>query len=441
MGLASIFSGQASLFPLAQSAGIQPADFEPLAVIAWQWLVLSAIIAWIGGLTAGYRLLTAFRGQQQSEIAAVLHIAVQRQRRQSWLWLSIIVAGMAALFWLRVSQALPHQQLNQPPNWPALGSFVLTTPEGWLWLARGGLALLALGLVAAISLSAFLRARRERASDLLTRRERTRSRWLRRGGPRRSGDAAFWEESRSLADLPFAFQAPSMPMLEQRFQIERRQMQIGLVIVAALLCTFLLPLVDGMNGQLPITGLVLNGLALLALSVWLGGVLYLASVLAPASHIIESAERTQALVQAFSASKPTFAPAGIALALYSLFSVETHLTSFDSLPALLSTPSGWFFSAELALLGATLLLTLYQARRALPALAQAAWLAARGTVMSVLGGMDVSRPLQMSQRERQAIANRAERRMRAIAYAQVILGMLLLLCLVLASVFAGPAAI
>ncbi|HEU5368748.1 MAG TPA: hypothetical protein VFU69_09800, partial [Ktedonobacterales bacterium] len=132
---------------------------------------------------------------------------------------------------------------------------------------------------------------------------------------------------------------------------------------------------------------------------------------------------------------------GIALALYSLFSMETHLSSLDSLPALLSTPSGWFFIAEMTLLGATLLLTLYQARRALPALAQAAWLAARGTVMSVLGGMDVSRPLQMSQRERQALANRAEQRMRNIACAQVILGMLMLLCIVLTSVFVGPAAI
>ncbi|HEU5370261.1 MAG TPA: hypothetical protein VFU69_17445, partial [Ktedonobacterales bacterium] len=318
MGLASIFSGQASFFPLAHNAGIQPTDFEPFAIIAWQWLVLAAIAAWIGGLTAGYRLLTAFKGQQPSEIAAVLHIAVQRQRRQSWLWLSIILAGTLALFWLRVSQVLPNQQLNQPPNWPTLGSFVFTTPEGWLWLARGGLALLALGLVAAVSLSAFRRARRERAPNLLTRSGRARGRWLRRGRPRRSGNTAFWEESRSLTDLPFAFQAPSTHTLEQRFQIERRQTRIGLVIVAALLGTFLLPLIDGMNAQLPITGLALNALALLALAVWLGGVLYLASVLAPASHIIESAERTQTLVQAFSASRPAFAPAGIALALYSL---------------------------------------------------------------------------------------------------------------------------
>ncbi|HEY7355196.1 MAG TPA: hypothetical protein VH590_01985, partial [Ktedonobacterales bacterium] len=361
MSLASIFSGQASLFPLANSIGIQPSDFEPLASIAWQWLVLSAIAAWIGGLAAGYRLLTAFKGQQPSEIAAVLHVAVQRQRRQSWLWLSIILAGVLALFWLRVSQALPNQQLNQPPNWPALGSFVFTTPEGWLWLTREGLTLLAFGLLAAVSLSAFRRARRERSPDLLTRGERARSRWPRRGAQRGRGNAAFLADSRSLADLPFAFQAPSIHTLEQRFQRERRQTRISLVIVAALLSTFLLPLIDGLNAQLPITGLALNALALLALAIWLGGVLYLASVLAPASHIIESAERTQALVQAFSASKPAFAPAGIALALYSLFSLETHLSSLDNLPALLSTPPGWFFIAELALLGATLLLTFYQA--------------------------------------------------------------------------------
>jgi uncharacterized membrane protein len=436
MGLASILSGQASLGPLIHNVGIQPADFEPLALVAWQWLVLSAIAAWIGGLAAGNRLLKAFRGQQPSEIAAVLHIAVQRQRRQNWLWLSIILTGTLALFWLRMPQALPHQQLNQPPNWPALEAFVFTTPEGWLWLARGGLALLAFGLIAAVSISAFRRVRRERAPDLLARSLSIRRRWRR--GPQ---NAAFHSDSRSQVDSPDAFASTSMHALEQRFQVERRQMQIGLLIVTALLWTFLLPLIDGVNGQLPITGLALNGLALLALAVWLGGVLYLTSVLAPASHIIESAERTQTLVQAFSASRPAFAPAGIALALYSVFSLETHLTSFASLPALLSTPSGWFFSAALGLLGAILLLTLYQARRALPTLAQAAWLAARGTVMSVLGGMDVSRSLQVSQRERQTIANRAERRLRSIAHAQVILGILILLCLVLASVFGGPSAI
>src|SRR5215470_7890462 len=104
MGLASILSGQAALPSLADITSLQPADFEHLATIAWQWLVLSAVAVWLGSLIAGYRLLSAFKGQQSSEIAAVLHMAAQRQRRQNWLWLSMMMVGTFALFWLR----LPH---------------------------------------------------------------------------------------------------------------------------------------------------------------------------------------------------------------------------------------------------------------------------------------------------------------------------------------------
>ena len=425
MGLISIFSGQASFAPLADRMGLQPADLEQLATIAWQWLVLSAVIAWIGALIAGYRLLTAFKGQQPSEIAAVLHMAAQRQRRQNWLWLSIILVGSMALFWLRLPHVLPQQQLNQAPAWAALGTFALSTSEGWLWLARGGLTLLALGLMIGYSISTYRRLRQERAPDISLRPLRSRRRWHVPG-------------SRYQASFAASYLSSSDNVLAQCFQIERRQTRLSLIVVAALLCTFLLPLTDSASAQLPITALALNGAVLIALGIWLGGVLYLASILAPASHIIESAERTQTFVEAFSASRPTVAPACIAITLYSIFSVETRLASLKSLSALLSTPFGWLLIAELALLGGMLLLTLYQARRALPTLVQAAWLAARGTVMSVLGGMDVSRSLQMSQGERQKLATQAEQRLTNIAYMQVILGMLVLLCLVLTSFLAGP---
>jgi uncharacterized membrane protein len=439
MSLANIFSGQASPAPLADIPGLRPADLEQLATIAWQWLLLSALVAWVGALIAGYRLLTAFRGQQQAEIAAVLHTAMQRQRRQSWLWLSIIVTGSGALFWLRLPHVLPQQQLNQAPDWAAIGSFLLAAPEGWLWLGRGGLALLALGLVAALSISAYRRARAERPLDPLARSSQRRTRWRRRGSARSGARNASLTPGSRNQTAPSGISLPAAStLLEQRFQAERRQARLSLIVVAALLATFLFPLSGRASVQLPITAVTLNGVVLLALAVWVGGMLYLAAVLAPASHIIEGAERTQTLVETCSASRPSLIPPLFAIALYSIFSVETQLTTSKSWSALLNTPAAWLLIAELVLVGAILLLTVYQARRALPALAQAAWLAARGTVMSVLGGMDVSRSLQISQRERQMRANQAERRLTRIAYAQVLLGMLVLLCLVLASFFGGP---
>jgi uncharacterized membrane protein len=436
MGLASILSGQASLTPFAEIP-FQPADLEQLTTIAWQWLVLSAVAAWFGSLIAGYRLLNAFRGQQQTEIAAVLHIAAQRQRRQGWLWLCIIFVGNGALFWLR----LPHvlgQPLNQLPNWSALGMFVFFTPEGWLWLARGALALLALGLALAFSISARRQARTDRPPDYPARSGIIRRRWQGRVTRQRAQNAFGFIMSGSRSYQPASsdlYPSTASASLEHRFLMERRHTQIHFLVVIALLCSFLLPLFGGASDPLPITSLTLNGAVLLALAFWVGGVLYLASILAPASHIIESAERTQTLVETFSASRPAIAPASIAIAVYGVFSVETHLTTFNNLNTLLHEPMGWFLSAELVLLAAMLLLTFYQARRALPFLAQAAWLATRGTVMSVLGGIDVSRSLQMSQHERQMIANQAERRFTRLAYAQVVLGVLMLLCLVLTWVY------
>lgn len=445
MGLASILSEQASLIPLADLMGLQPAEIEQFATVAWQWLVLSALLTWTGALFAEYRLLTAFRGQQPSEIAAVLHLAAQRQRRQGWLWLSITAGGIAALFWLRISQALPHQQLNRLPDWAALWLFMHTTPEGWLWLARAGLALLAVGFAAALSLSAHRRARRERAPDLPTNHERRRHRWPRRAGAQTPhGSNALRSERWQHIDQSADHQPGGIANLEQRLLAERRHAQMSLALAAALLCAFLLPFPESVPAQFPLTALALHGFALLALALWLGGVLYLASVLAPATHIIESAERAHTFVEMLPPIKPTSAQAAIALVLYSLFSLETHAPQppgFNALPALFSAPYGWLLLAALALLGGILLLTLYQARRALPSLAQAAWLAARGTVMSVMGGMDVSRSLQMSQRERQMLADQAERRLRRLAYLQFTLGLLIVLCLVAASTLGGAAAI
>lgn len=441
MGLANIFIGQAALSFLADSIGLQSTAVEQFITIAWQWLVLSALIAWIGALIAGYRLLTAFKSQQQSEIVAVLHMAAQRQRRQSWLWLTIILAGIIALFWLRISHVLLLQQLDFLPNWSALWLFIFHTPEGWLWLARGGLAFLAAGLLAVFALLAHQRARRAHLPAGLTRGERIRSRlpWEESARPVVRNATLIPDRLRRV-DLSTPDLTASVDMLEPGLLAERRNAQISLVVIGALLCAFLLPIPDGEGAPLPIMALALRGGVLLALAIWLGSSLYLPTILVPATHIIESGERTQTLVAVFPAIRPPIIQALVPITFYSLFSVETRLADFSSLPLLLSAPAGWLLIAELTLLGSMLLLTFYQARRALPSLVHAAWLAARGTVMSVLSGVDVSRSLQVSQRERQTLANRAERRLIRAAYAQVLLGMLVLFCLVL-SLFMVPPSI
>ncbi len=451
MGPVNIFSEQAARLPLADIVGVQPNEVAQLATIVWQWLVLAALMAWIGVLLAAYRLLTAFKRQQEAEIATVLYMAVERQRRQGWLWLSIILAGSTALFWLRIPSVLPHQPLNHVPDWPALSLVLMQTPEGWLWLTRAALALLAFGCAAVFARSAHRRARRERSADLLASSAQSRQRWHRRGRvpvhSHREWAGGTWvpayarRQRRLHADSSIPHLTTGIDALEERLLAGRRHTQISLVVVAALLCTFLFPFPDDAGASLPLTALALKGLAMFTLAAWLGGILYLASVLMPAAHVIESAERSQTLVALSSALKPAIIHVCLAIALYSLFSAETHLISFASLLTLLSAPAGWALAAALVLLGVIMLLALYQARRVLPALAQAAWFAAQGTVTSIMGGMDVSRSLQRSQHERQTLANQAERRLTRIVYAQFLLGLLVLLCLVLASAFGGPPAI
>jgi hypothetical protein len=74
-------------------------------------------------------------------------------------------------------------------------------------------------------------------------------------------------------------------------------------------------------------------------------------------------------------------------------------------------------------------------------LAQTTWLAARGTLAGVLGGVDVLRSLQIGQNEREVLADKAMRRFRRMLYVQVVLGWLILLCLMLASAVARSLAI
>ena len=179
-------------------------------------------------------------------------------------------------------------------------------------------------------------------------------------------------------------------------------------------------------------------MALLTLAVWLGRTIYTAFVLIPSCRAIENDERTQALLELFQAIRPTLPQAIAALALYGIFFVEVHFTdmqlsSIGSLPHLLQSPISWALLAEVCLLGGMLLLASYQKRRVLPHLARMAWLAARGTVATVLSGMDVSRSLQISQDERQKLAALAERRLLKTLTAQAALSLLLLLCLVIAA--------
>lgn len=422
MSLATIAYEQARPFFLDAPSMTQFDLVEWLVTAAWQWLVLASVIIWLGTSLAERQLLLFCKGEQRAEKLAILRFARQRQRRQTWLWLSAILVGTLALFWLRLSHRLPHQQLNSVPDWPALASFLLTTAEGWLWLARGALILLGFALLTALSVSVWRKVRAEQRAGLLARRKRS---------------TPLPDEGTA---LPGGGHSESR-LLPSSLAAGTRVIHASIVVSAALLLT--LVLADGgmWEGQLPIGALALTFVALVALAVWLGRITYTAFVLIPACRAIENDERTQALLELFQAIRPTLPQAIVALLLYGIFFVEAQITNmqlsgFDGLFPLLQSPTGWAVLAEVCLLAGMLLLASYHARQVLPHLARMAWLAARGTVATVLSGMDVSRSLEISQDKRQELAALAEQRLLKALAAQTVLSLLLLLCLVVASLFA-----
>jgi hypothetical protein len=422
MGLATLAYEQARPFFIGDASMTQLDIVEWLVTAAWQWLALASVVIWLGTLLAECQLLVFCRGEQRAEMLAILRFARQRQRRQTWLWLSAVLVGTLALFWLRLAHALPHQRLNALPDWPALASFLVTTVEGWLWLARGALVLLGFALLTTLSILVWRRERVEQRAGLLAGRKRS---------------TPLPEEG---AALPGGGHSESRP-LPSSLAAEMRIIHASIVVSAVLLLTLVLADSGMWEGQFPIGGLALAFVALLALAVWLGRITYTAFVLIPACRAIENDERTQALLELFQAIRPAFAQVLVALLLYGIFFVEARITnmqvhSFDSLLPLLHSPTGWAVLAEVCLLGGILLLASYQARRVLPHLARMAWLAARGTLATALSGMDVSRSLEISQDKRQELAALAERRLLKTLAAQTVLSLLLLLCLVLAALFA-----
>jgi hypothetical protein len=419
MSLAILAYEQAHLLFAGNASMTQFEVVEWLVTVAWQWLALASVIIWLGTLLAERRLLVVCKGERRAEVLAILRLARQRQRRQTWLWLSIILAGTLALFWLRFSHVLPFQQLNAVPDWPVLFSFLLTTTEGWLWLARGALALLGFVLLTVLSVSAWRRARTEQ----------------------RTGSPAGRKRSTPLPEegtMPSSSTRGGSRALPSSLAAEARVYDASLAAAAAMLFTLVLTDSGMWEGQLSLGMLALAFVALLALATWLGRTIYIAFVLAPACHAIESDERTQALLELFQTIRPALAQTMIALALYGIFFVEARITGmrlhdFGRLLPLLQSPGAWMLLAETCFLGGWLLLANYQTRRVLPHLARMAWLASRGTVTTVISGMDVSRSLLISQDERRKFAALAERRLLKTLSAQAGLSLLLLLCLVIAA--------
>ncbi len=406
MGIASMMSGQVFLSPLIDTGNYQSVDIEQVATIAWQWLVSAAVIAWAGALITERRFLTATRGEQRAEVSSLLLICIQRQRRQSWLWLSMILSGTIILFWLRAAQEVPHIQLDELPNWSALAQFLFATSEGWLWLIRGGLIVLAIGSSGVHAFSASRHLGTNQASDPLVGHEHSfSSRHSRRSTRARSSR-------------------------QQRLLAEHRRMDgLHLVLAALFLLTLANSSVTG--ASLYFTALALNWVTLLALAAWLGGLLYLAFVFVPATHVIESGERAQILIELLPTIKPSIIQVLVAGGLSAIFSMETHMGRMNTSLAAISPAYNWAIIANVGLLGMTFLLTCYQERHVLPHLAQASWLATHGAFIGTLGGVDVLRSLQVGPDERQVSADRATQRFRCLLYAQVVLGVLILLCLVL----------
>ncbi len=417
MGLADILSEQARSF--SSSVGnTQLPLIESLVAIAWQWMVLAAAIIWLGTLIAESQIFAAFKSEQRAEMVILMQSASQRRQRQDWLWLSSIVMGMFALFWLRLPSVLLHQRLMNLPDWSAVVNFLVTTFEGHLWLARGSLILVALSLLISYSLTTRFRGRAEHRNAAHLSGQRA---------PQATNhDRRSWGQEQGRRTTVKA------GSLQQLYSAGKRKLQGMIAIASALLVTCALASPLPTKEPLPISAAALKLVAFLAVSVWLGRIMYLVFVLAPTSHKLETAEHPQAFLEVFAVIRPPLIQLLVAPLLYATFFLETHQKNWPTPAALLNTPAGWVISGELALMAGAILLTLYQKHRALPHLAGMIWLAAQGSRATAYSGIDVSHSLQISQNERQALTQQAKQRLRRALVIQTLLGLCMLLGLVIA---------
>lgn len=395
--------GQVVLGPSSSNdLAVRNLDLLGTLAVAWEWLVLVALIFWIGILVTERLVLT------RTERATPLLDRVRRHTLpMQWLCLSAMLIGEVITMLLRevhVTRALYDGTLD----FSALFPFLTQTVYGWLWFARIVLLLLTLGLLWWLSRpyqkqQENLNSNVTRADSLRPRTERVTS-----GSPK--------TEVQDRPSRPPVSVTPSQGILYTR------GVTIALIVLTALiLCTY--ALTDTQVSQLRFNMAIYDGFSLLAQGLWFGSLAYLGYLLLPVLPTIESDSGAETLV-AFLRNLTPYLITGIVIALATLlFLIEATVFSWTQW---LGDPYGRALLVRSLFVILTLLLTLYTLLVVRPKIARQAML---------LHVVNAELP---ARRARQTALERRTRGLKQIVSLQALLAAAILLCAALMTFYAPP---
>nr|BBH93813.1 hypothetical protein KTA_20120 [Thermogemmatispora argillosa] len=397
--------GQTILGP-STSNYLPTLDLLGILSVAWEWLVLLALTFWVG-LLVMERLVMERRARSLD----LLMRARARARPLQWLCLTALLVGEVITLILRAAN-LNQAEASGGIDWQALRAVLLTTAYGPLWLGR--LALIALALLW-LAITARRRTPKEATAGV--------ARVLQRGGSRFGRlRRQVTQEYRVTKELVTTEEmAPGGDTLP----LSRWDTVLWLTLAALYLLAWTLASDEVQQASLHISAIVLSWLALLAQSVWFGGLAYLGYVLLPLLAVIEPDHHADLLVTLTRRLAPLLVMAMAVLLVSQLFLAESV---FSDPQALLTTAYGRTLLVRLALIALLLALTLFMLFRITPRLA-------RQTLL--LPVVDAELPARRTRRE---ALLQTERQLGRLLKAQSWISMAILLCAALMSFFAPPIA-
>jgi len=390
---------------LNNANGAHVIDFTGALSIAWDWLVLVALMIWIGILVTEQLILVGM-----DRTSTVLDRARKRAISLQWLCLTAILFGELVSLVLHTSRLTQTQELRF--NLSTMLQLLISTNYGILLLIRVVLVLTTMGLL--------YRSQRQNASKTEPVPPRPQQQVPNSGPLRRSANQELHTTGPLKSITKERLERPYVPTLQR----PSWHYACGWLLIGGLILLTRVLASDAAQTMQPhISAIVLDWLFLFALGTWLGGLAYLAYILLPLLLVIDRDRDAELLVLLQRRFAPFHLASMFLLLVCGLFLAEA---SINDPQLLLSDPYGRTLLVQVALVVLMLVLGVYALFVIRPRLTRQALL---------LPVVDAELP---ARRARQTTLEQTGRWLRSVISVQTWLGGGVLLCLALMAYFAPP---
>ena len=312
-------------------ADIRNIDFTSALAILWDWLVLLALIFWIGIQVFEHLLLTAGRG------SGLFAQARKHTYSIEWLCLWMMLLGEIIGLTLRITR-YAQASIDQGLDVGNLARFIPFTTYGIIWSVRMVLLILAM-----ILLHVTHNAKNKQLELAQQAQENMKYQRITQSLADQSTNSS--RKTRQLIETPLA-----APVLTRGYSI------VWLVLVALITLSFVLTSSITTVLSPHISATILGWLSLVAQGVWAGGFAYLAYILLPLLINTELEYNTETLLYLLRQLTPVLLT-GMGVQIFCLlFSSETSISDPQQF---LNDPFGRTLLVQIALLAIAILFTLY----------------------------------------------------------------------------------